>query len=65
MAAAERYYTARKFVLSALVILIATALLWLGKLPAPVWGDVVVYALAVFGLADVGQRAVDAWVRKP
>ena len=59
VAAQERYYTARKFLLSLLVIVGATVLLWVGKLPAQYWSDVVIYSLAVFGLADVGQRAVE------
>lgn len=59
VAAQERYYTARKFLLSLLVIVGATVLFWLGKLPAQYWSDVVTYSLAVFGLADVGQRAVE------
>jgi hypothetical protein len=35
----------------------ATVLLWVGKIQPQFWADVVIYSLAVFGLADVGQRA--------
>jgi hypothetical protein len=64
VSAQERYYTARKFLLSLVVIVGATVLLWVGKIPPQFWADVVVYSLAVFGLADVGQRAVDAWSKR-
>ena len=57
VSAQERYYTARKFLLSLLVIVGATVLLWVGKIQPQFWADVVIYSLAVFGLADVGQRA--------
>ncbi len=51
-------YNSRKFLLCLLVILLASALLYVGSLTATIWGAAVGTALTVYCAANVAQKGV-------
>lgn len=53
-------YKSRKLLLSAAVIGTSVVLLWFGKIPPSEYKDLVLGALGIYGLANVGSKAVEA-----
>jgi hypothetical protein len=55
-------YKSRKLVLCVLVILLATAMLWFGKISADIFKAVTCFALGAYVLGNVGQKGLDWWL---
>jgi hypothetical protein len=51
-------YKSRKFILSASVLAASVVLLWCGKLPTSEFKDLVLGAIGLYGLGNVGEKAV-------
>lgn len=60
----DRRYASRKFLLTLLVLMAATALRVMGLIDPPAWADVVKWALGLYMAGNVGSWAVDAMKAK-
>lgn len=49
-------YKSRKFVMCYLLMIVATALLWFGKVEASIWKDVVTLVFGAYVIGNVAQK---------